>query len=486
MIDRRRVQKWIATWVGSEFESLFAKDRTCVKRTRPGTVHSRRAKCKQDFEDLAWTKLIRNPLTRRRTSYFGKLFRNRFRVPFSMFLKIRNLFVERNWLQTKSVDCFGRPCIPFDIKLLAALRFLGRGECFDTLAELTGDRVSANVIRKFIIDWVSKMNLLKDKWIKCPNPRVPEEIQPAMKIYDRLGFPGCIGSTDCVNIALARCPHSLKNIHTGKDGYPTLGFNCTVNHHRKFLHVANACPGSWNDKSKVRFDSFVNEVRDGDYKNIEFKVQSSSGVWETVKGTYLIVDGGYHRWRILQCPLKHSSNKKECLHSRWLESVRKDVECAFGILKTRFRCLKLPSRFHNLQITEKIFVTCCILHNMLMEDDLEQREEKLSGSFSEEEDLIHWIRNANRYRADSVSFQFERVSRRSLDTTDMSSTGETGFLGDTGEGEEEETESGWTILHKKLVDHFYRQWITRKLEWTGCQQPVREDRVLQLLRNNMN
>ena len=189
--------------------------------------------------------------------------------------------------------------------------------------------------------------------------------------------------------------------------------------------MSTACPGSWNDKSKVRFDRFVTKVRDGEYKNIEFKVQSSSGVWETVKGVYLIVDGGYHRWRVLQCPLKHSSNKKECLHSRWLESVRKDVECAFGILKTRFRCIKLPSRFHDLKITENIFVTCCILHNMLMEDNLEQREEELSGTFTEEEDLIHWIRTSTRYRSDSVSFQYDRVSRRSQDSTDMSSTGNT-------------------------------------------------------------
>ena len=33
--------------------------------------------------------------------------------------------------------------------------------------------------------------------------------------------------------------------------------------------------------------------------------------------------------------------------SKWVESVRKDVECTFGILKGRFRCLKLPILYHD-------------------------------------------------------------------------------------------------------------------------------------------
>ena len=107
--------------------------------------------------------------------------------------------------------------------------------------------------------------------------------------------------------------------HTGKDGFPTLGFNCTVNHHRRFLNVADACPGSYNDKAKAYFDRFVTAVaKSPGYTEVGFRVQTARDKWEVVKGVYLIVDGGYQRWRTLQCPLKHSSNKRECLHSKWL------------------------------------------------------------------------------------------------------------------------------------------------------------------------
>jgi hypothetical protein len=50
------------------------------------------------------------------------------------------------------------------------------------------------------------------------------------------------------------------------------------------------------------------------------------------------------------------------------ESVRKAIERVFGMLKKRFRILKIPLPCHNIfQITD-ILHSCCILHNMILED----------------------------------------------------------------------------------------------------------------------
>jgi hypothetical protein len=53
----------------------------------------------------------------------------------------------------------------------------------------------------------------------------------------------------------------------------------------------------------------------------------------------------------------------------WLESMRKDVECVFGILKGRWRILKCGVRLHGVEAADKIFLTCCALHNWLLEID---------------------------------------------------------------------------------------------------------------------
>ena len=49
--------------------------------------------------------------------------------------------------------------------------------------------------------------------------------------------------------------------------------------------------------------------------------------------------------------------------------MRKDVECAFGILKGRWRILKTGIRLHSIASADKIWLTCCALHNMLLHVD---------------------------------------------------------------------------------------------------------------------
>jgi hypothetical protein len=49
--------------------------------------------------------------------------------------------------------------------------------------------------------------------------------------------------------------------------------------------------------------------------------------------------------------------------------MRKDVECTFGIMKGRFRVLKTGVRLHGIEATDKIWLTCCALHNFLLEED---------------------------------------------------------------------------------------------------------------------
>ncbi len=49
-----------------------------------------------------------------------------------------------------------------------------------------------------------------------------------------------------------------------------------------------------------------------------------------------------------------------------IESVRKDVECLFGILKQRFRILRFPFEYHDPVDITNVVKTCAILHNMML------------------------------------------------------------------------------------------------------------------------
>ena len=49
--------------------------------------------------------------------------------------------------------------------------------------------------------------------------------------------------------------------------------------------------------------------------------------------------------------------------------MRKDVECTFGILKGRWRILKTGVRVYGVNKVDDLWMTCCALHNWLLEID---------------------------------------------------------------------------------------------------------------------
>jgi hypothetical protein len=88
-----------------------------------------------------------------------------------------------------------------------------------------------------------------------------------------------------------------------------------------------------------------------------------------VKGAYVIEDNGYLEWSTTVLPLKSTCNRAEMRFSEWPELLRKDVECTFGILKGRWRVRKRGIRVHNTEVVDNISLTCCALHNMLLDVD---------------------------------------------------------------------------------------------------------------------
>ena len=83
------------------------------------------------------------------------------------------------------------------------------------------------------------------------------------------------------------------------------------------------------------------------------------------------------------------------LWSEWMESVRKDVECTFGILKARFRILRVGIECHSMEEVDSIFKASCILHNMILKHNnntIARWEnidwETVNPVISEEEDIV--------------------------------------------------------------------------------------------------
>ena len=84
----------------------------------------------------------------------------------------------------------------------------------------------------------------------------------------------------------------------------------------------------------------------------------ADGIVRDERGMYLICDNGYLHWpQSIFSFLGQPSHTLEGYFSSNLESVRKDVECTFGILKKRWKILNNGLMFCNIKVCKKIFVT---------------------------------------------------------------------------------------------------------------------------------
>ena len=259
--------------------------------------------------------------------------------------------------------------VPFEIKVLAALRHLGRGECWDTIVEACNDLPSRTTLSSFFKRFVKCMrDTYEDTWIHTP--RTETELQSVLNRSSKRGFPGCLGYMDGVHVHWDRCPMRWKHQSIGKNEYPSIGWQCSVNHHRRFMSVSAPALGGVNDQTACRTDKFVQQLRhDKLYTDMTYMIYDEDGEIHEENGLWVNVDGGYLCAPELLVGNPHDLDHYMNYWTTFMESERKHVECAFGILKARFRVLKLPIRLESFDVIDNMFVTCCILHNMCLESD---------------------------------------------------------------------------------------------------------------------
>ena len=302
-------------------------------------------------------------------------FRRRFRMPFDAWKEFVNTLNQnelfRPW-HRGAKNCAGAPCSPIELLSLGALRYIGRKCTFDDLEEVTfiSERTHQRFFKK-IIQYGAEH--LYPEHVIAPNN--PEEARTHMHEMDMAGFNGGIGSMDATHVTIENCRYGLRQIHLGhKLSKTARTYNIIVNHCRRILSSTAGHPSRWNDKTLVLFDSFVEKIRSGEVlSDNEFvlfeRVDGGTIVSVKYKGVWLLVDNGYLQWSCTIPPFKYCGDRSELRWSQWLESMRKDVECTFGILKKRFQILQKGVQAYDLEDADRVWMTCCALHNMLLDVD---------------------------------------------------------------------------------------------------------------------
>ena len=181
-----------------------------------------------------------------------------------------------------------------------------------------------------------------------------------------------------------------------------------------------------------------------------------------MQGLWILVDGGYLRWSSTIPPFKMYKNAKEERWSKWAESMRKDVECTFGILKGRFRILKTGIRLHSFITMDNIWFTCCALHNMLLEiDGLHTRW--INGVPSDYEGTLGQHDSVGCVREGLRPEVFARLTNPL--SYDSSSPVHEAIYDENNTVTTLRTSLSMDKMRDYLVEHFNYKWLKKEIRW---------------------
>ena len=213
---------------------------------------------------------------------------------------------------------------------MTVLYRLGTGALFCTCQALCN--ISISEVCKFFPSFLHAMHETRDEYILLPTNIT--QLHQITKYYKEAGLPGCCGSMDVVHVKWSACPTGNHNHAKGKTGYPSLGFQCITDFNCQIFAIYGPQFGTRNDKEIVKDDPNVHFVRMGWYKDVMWRYYTAERRVEHDQGLYVICDNGYLRWPTSIYPYSKVENSNlEGYFSSNLESVQKDVECTFGILR---------------------------------------------------------------------------------------------------------------------------------------------------------
>ncbi|XP_023901087.1 uncharacterized protein LOC112012950 [Quercus suber] len=292
--------------------------------------------------------------------YPPNLFRRRFRMSRSLFLRIQSAVETYEPYFIQKRDNAQRLGLSSLQKITAALRMLAYGVAADFMDEYVriGESTAIESMKKFV---KAVVDIFSKEYLRSPNN---EGIARLLVNGERRGFPGMLGSIDCMHWKWKNCPTAWKGQYSGHIREPTIVLEAVASYDLWIWHAFFGLPGSNNDINVLERSPIFSELEQGRAPAVNYSINGH----EYTMGYYL-ADGIYPKWSTFVKTIPSPRGHKKKLFAKAQEANRKDVERAFGVLQARFAIVRGPARFFYSETLQDIMKACVILHNMIIEDE---------------------------------------------------------------------------------------------------------------------
>ncbi|CAM8989485.1 unnamed protein product [Rhodiola kirilowii] len=215
----------------------------------------------------------------------------------------------------------------------------------------------------------------KDRYLRSPNPA---DLSRLLARAEHRGFPGMIGSINCMHWEWKNCPTAWQGSYSGQKGRPAIILEAVALYNTWIWHSFIGVPGAQNDLNVLYQSDIFDSNLEGISPQVTYKVNGS-----TYNNTYYLADGIYPRYSSFVKTIPNPQSDAEKLFTKKQESYRKDVERCFGILQSRWAIVRHAGLGHKLSFLKTIMLACIIIHNMIVEEEFVEEE----FVENEEEDL---------------------------------------------------------------------------------------------------
>lgn len=247
--------------------------------------------------------------------YSDRDFRRRFRMRRPLFLRILNALGEWSEYFTQRVDGIGQLGLSPIQKCTAVNRMLAYAASADQVDEYCriGGLTALESLKLFC---QGVIEIFGPEYLHQPNV---DDTERLLQIHGSRGFPGMLGSIDCMHWKWKNCPNGWKGMYTRGDyGTATIILEAVASHDRWIWHAYFGVAGSNNDINVINQSPVFTDLLWGRAPRVNFMV---NGHWYD-KGYYL-ADGIYPEWATLVKSIKLPQSPKQRLFANAQESQRK-------------------------------------------------------------------------------------------------------------------------------------------------------------------
>ena len=298
--------------------------------------------------------------------YNAQHFRRRFRMRRHLFLRIVEALGHHSEYFQLMYDAIGKHGLSPLTKCTAAMRMLAYGvaaDCVDEYLKI-GASTAMECLKQFALGVVQ---VFGEEYLRKPNQA---DVDRLLQVAEARDFPGMLGSIDCMHWEWKNCPTAWKTSFQ-KQIYkvPTIILEAVASYDLWIWHAFFGLPGSLNDINVLDRSPVFQELYDDRVPKCEYVVNGHQ-----YNIGYYLSDGIYPKWATFVKTIPLPQGPKRKLFAERQESVRKDVERAFGVLQARFAIVRGPARLMDQNEIGTIMRACVILHNMIVEDERDNYE----------------------------------------------------------------------------------------------------------------